>query len=272
MSNRTGAFALSLAMFAGCATTPDGPPAPETRKAEVFRIEIRDQSFTEFTAVTHLELPAGTVPTGAHWEILSGDPLTPIASGQGALPKEAVGADGVVQVAGTSTYTDDGSLADLMAEGGSMGIVMRGYVEADGVHWEFSRAGRVRVPRVPEISISRVEAGAVPSEGRIGLVFFIRIDNQNAFDLELEKIDYDLKVANQAIDQGIAGTKRRVPRATAVEVDLPISLDELNFPNVKQHLRGDSRLDYFLDGEVTLGVGRIPFELKGPIQVRSSGH
>lgn len=271
MSIRLGALALALAV-AGCATTPDGPPAPEVRKAEVFRIEVRDQGFTEFTAVTHLDLPPGVTPTAASWEILTGDPLVPIASGEGPLPQDAIGADGVVRVAGTSAYTDDDeALADLMAAGGSMGIVMRGHVVADGVHWEFSRAGRVRVPRVPEISISRVEAGAIPSERRIGLVFFIRIDNQNAFDLELEKIDYDLKIADRAIDAGIAGTKRRVPRATAVEVDLPISLDELNFPTVQEHLRGESRLEYYLDGEVTLGVGRIPFELKGPIQVRSSG-
>lgn len=264
-----GAIAAAL-VAAGCASTPDGPPAPEARKAEVLRIEVRDQSFTDFTAVSHVELPGDVQPTGTRWEILTGQPLVPIASGGGPLAPGAHSGDGVVQVAGASSYGDAEALGELMEKGGTLPIVMRGVVESEGVNWEFSRAGRVRVPRVPEVTISRVEAGAIPTEKRIGLVFFVRIDNQNAFDVELEKIDYDLKIDDLAIDAGTAGTKRRVPRATSVEVDIPVSLDETNFPTVLQHLKGESRLRYLLDGEVHLGVGRIPIEIEGPIQVRAS--
>lgn len=272
MRRRLGIAAFA-ALTAACASTPDGPPAPELRKAEVYRIEIRDQDFTEFTALAHVQLPPGVQPTSAHWEILRGSPLTLLASGESPITSEQITDDGVVQVGGRAPYsTDPDDLAEIMAEEGSLPLVVRGHVAAGNVHYEFSRAGRVRAPRVPAITISQVEAAAIPSERRVGLVFFIRIDNQNAFDIPLENIDYDLQIGEVAIDRGIAGTKRLVPRATAVEVDLPISLDETNFPDVARHLKGESQLRYHMKGEVRLGVGRIPFELSGPIQVRAGNY
>lgn len=272
---RTIGMIAALATFsAACATSPKGPPEPVRDKAEVYRIEIRDQDFTEFTALAHIQIPPGVSPTGAAWEILTGTPLVPLAKGESPMSGADVPEDGVIQVGGRASYTNDPEvLGELMAQEGSMSVVVRGHVVgSDGVHYEFTRAGRVRTPRVPEVGIRQVEAGAIPSEKRIGLVFFFRIDNPNAFDIPLENVEYDLQIGGVAIDKGIAGTKRMVPRGGAVEIDLPVSLDERNFPEVANHLRGSSRLDYVIRGEVRLGMGRIPYELSGPIQIRASGY
>lgn len=272
MRKTMGIAALAV-LAASCATAPKGPPEPVRKKAEVYRIEIRDQDFTEFTALAHIQLPPGVIPTSAHWEILSGSPLTPLASGEYAISADEVPDDGVIQVGGRTSYSaDPEGMGEIMSQEGSMPIVVRGHVVADGVHYEFTRAGRVRTPRVPVISISQVEAGAIPSERRVGLVFFIRIENPNAFDIPLENVDFDLEIAGVAIDKGIAGTKRIIPRASAVEIDLPISLIETNFPEIENYLRGTSEVHYRMEGEVRLGMGRIPYELEGPIQIRTSGH
>lgn len=272
MRTKLGIGAL-VAFAAACATTPKEPPAPPTEKAEVYRLEIRDQDFTEFTALAHIQLPPGVSPTKAHWELLSGTPLTPLASGESPMTADQVPADGVIQVGGRAAYSADAEgREEVMSQEGSMPIVLRGYVEADGIHYEFTRAGRVRTPRVPSIQVARVEAGAIPSERRLGLVFFLRVENPNAFDVPLENVEFDLQIGGVDIDKGIAGTKRIIPRGGAVEIDLPISLDERNFPEVERYLRGNSELPYQMKGQVRLGVGRIPYELSGPIQVRSSGY
>jgi len=264
--------AAILAIASACASTPDAPPAPEVVKAEVYRIEIRDQDFTEFAAFAHVQLPPGVTPTMARWEVLGGSPLVPLASGETEVTADQLSDDGVVLVGGRAPYTaDPEALAELLASEATLPVVVRGHLVAGNVHYEFTRAGRVRAPRSPAVSISQVEAASIPSERRISLVFFIRIDNQNAFDVQLENIDYDLQIEGVDIDRGLAGTRRAIPRATAVEVDLPISLDETNFPDVSKHLRGESRLQYRMKGEVRLGVGRIPFDISGPIQVRASG-
>lgn len=267
------AMAALSALAGACATTPKEPPAPPTEKAEVYRIEIRDQDFTEFTALAHVQLPPGASPTSAHWELLSGSPLAPLASGDSPMAADQVPDDGVVQVGGRAAYSaSPEGQAEIMSQEGSMPIVLRGYVEADGVRYAFTRAGRVRTPRVPSIDVARVEAGAIPSERRVGLVFFIRVENPNAFDVPLENVEFDLKIGGVEIDKGIAGTKRLVPRGGAVEIDLPVSLDERNFPEVESYLRGNSELPYEMVGQVRLGMGRIPYELSGPIQIRSSGY
>lgn len=264
-------IAALAALATGCASTPKGPPEPIREKAEVYRIEVRDQDFTEFTALAHIQLPPGITPTKAHWEILSGTPLTPLASGDSPIAAEDIPADGVIQVGGRTAYTDDpDTLSELMAEEGSIPLVVRGHVVAGDVHYEFTRAGRLRTPRVPTITVRQVEAGAIPTEHRIGLVFFIRVDNPNSFDVPLENISYDLRIGGLEIDKGIVGTRRMIPRGAAVEVDLPVSLTEQNFPEIEKYFRGDGQISYGMTGEVRLEMGRIPYELKGPIQIRSS--
>lgn len=267
-------IAVTATLAAACATTPEAPPEPIREKAEVYRIEIRDQDFTEFTALAHLQMPPNVSPVTAHWEVLTGSPPNPRAKGESSFAAADVPEDGVIQVGGRSAYTSDPEeLTALMEQEGSMPVIVRGHVVgSNGVHYEFTRAGRVRTPRVPEVKIHQVEAGAIPSERRVGLVFFFRIDNPNAFDVPLENVEYDLEIDGVAIDRGVAGTKRMIPRGGGVEIDLPVNLDESNFPQVGAHLKGSSQLQYKVKGQVRLAMGRIPFELSGPISIRVTGH
>jgi LEA14-like dessication related protein len=264
------ALVLTAALLAAaCSSTPDTPERPAVQKAEVHHIEVKDQTFTEFTAVAHVEIlpPQPVKATAAVWELqIDGEPT---GSGTVQLGQEIGAQGGVVQVPATAAYGKGEKLAQVLATQAPLSIVMRGHVDtSDGTRWEFSKAGRVRAPRVPEVKVWHVEAGAFPQENQVGLRFFVRVENQNPFDIQLEQMTYDLSInGRKVIQQGTAGRKEKVPAASMAQLEIPLTLSERNFPEVKNAIRGSSQLDYAIDGVVRLGVGRIPVELTGPIEL-----
>lgn len=265
----TGLALSALLLASACSSTPDLPDRPPVQKAEVPRIEVKDQSFTAFTAVSHVEiLPRQDVrATAATWELqIDGTP-----AGSGTVPlDQAIGPEGgIVQVPATSAYGDGEKLAQMLQSQAPLSIVMRGFVQtSDGTQWEFTKAGRVRAPRVPEVKVWHVEAGAFPQENRVGLVFFVRVENRNPFDIQLEQMTYDLSInGKKLIAEGTAGRKEKVPAASVAQLEIPLTLSERNFPEVKNAIHKKAALDYVIDGVVRLGVGRIPVELTGPIEL-----
>lgn len=259
-----------LALLPAMAACASAPVKQEARTAEVDVIDIRAQSFFDFTAAARLRMAEGVKPVRATWEILSGDPLEALGAGELALDEGAT-QGGVLEVSGKVPYGDMERLGELMERAAPLSIVMRGTVEgSDGSLWEYSRGGLVRVPRSPQIKVYHVEAASIPTEKRIALVFYVRVENHNPFEIQLERMTYDLFVNDQRlIEQGIAGSKRRVPNASSAEMEIHVSLDEVTFPEVERYLRPGRDLRYLIEGMVELGVGRIPIELSGPIQVGS---
>jgi LEA14-like dessication related protein len=259
------AAALTLAACSGARPVPT-----KSAKAEVERLEIRDQTFTEFTAAAHVRLPAGAKPVRASWQLMGGDQPTQLAASTqdlaGASPK-----DGILVVAGTAPYAEADSLAELLERTTPLPVLMRGTIEtSDGTTWDFSRAAMVRTPRTPEVSVWHVEAGSIPSEKRIGLVFFVRVENRNPFDIQLEHLVYDLSVNEvKLVEQGAAGNKKRVPPASTAEFEIPMTLDTENFPQVGDYLKPGRTLEYELDGELRLSIGHVPVQLSGPVKIGS---
>lgn len=264
-----GSLVAAALIAAGCSSTPDMPDRPPVQKAEVHRIEVKDQDFTQFTAVSHVEImPQQTVrATGATWELLiNGEPA---GSGTVPLDKEIDAGGGVVEIPATAPYAKGEKLAEVLASETPLSIIMRGHVDtSDGTRWEYTKAGRVRAPRVPEVKVWHVEAGAFPQDNQVGLRFFVHVENRNPFDIQLEQMTYDLSInGKKVINQGTAGRKEKVPAASRAQLEIPLTLSERNFPEVKNAIRGSAGLDYAIDGVVRLGIGRIPVELTGPIEL-----
>jgi LEA14-like dessication related protein len=176
---------------------------------------------------------------------------------------------GIVEVPATAAYGKGDKLAQVLESQAPVAIVMRGTVRtSDGGEWSFQRAGRVRAPRVPDVKVWHVEAGAFPQENRVGLVFFVQVENRNPFEIQLEQMTYDLSInGRKLVDQGTAGRKERVPPGSMAQLEIPLDLHEQNFPDVKAAIQRGGGLDYVIDGLVRLGVGRIPVELEGPIDL-----
>lgn len=254
----------------GCSSAPVVPDEERqrpTQQAEVLRIEVRDQSFTRFTAVAQVEIvpPREVRATEARYELLvDGEPRE---SGTVALSQAIPATGGVVEVPVTAPYATGEALAALLENPAPLPILMRGSVLTDdGTEWRFSRAGRVRTPRVPEVDVWHVEAATYPDESKIGLVFYVRVENRNPFDIQVEELVFDLAVdGKRLVEQGRAGRKARVPPASAAELEIPVDLQADNFPGIASVIRTRRDLAYEIEGLVRLDVGRIPIHLEGPI-------
>lgn len=264
-------LALLVPLVAACAGAPVAK-GPVVSKADVPKIEATDQSFTSFTAVAHVQVPGtGTVAhaTEAHYELLvvMGNERRTMAKGTMPLSAEVPAGGGLVQVAVPAPYASDEELGDVLEHEAPLEFILRGSVATDDARvLEFSRAGMVRTPRVPLAKVWHVEASAQDKE--ISLVFFVRVENQNPFELDLEGLTFDLSVdGKELVKQGKAGRKQRIPPSSTAQLEIPYVLGEKNFPAVAQVIRSKRRLEYMIDGVIRLGIGHIPIELTGPIDL-----
>lgn len=265
-------LALATALVgAACSGAPTVPDRPPVSRADVNKLEVTDQTFTEFTAVAHVHVvpAAGQAiqATRATWELrIDGEDR-----GSGSLPLdvEIPAGGGVVQVPVRTTYAEGEKLASVLEREEALPLLFRGSIETgDGHVYEFSQAGRVRSPRVPDVKVWHVEAGAFHREQEIDLVFFVRLENRNPFDIQLEHLTYDLAVnGKKLIVSGTAGKAERIPAASMADLEIPVTLGARDFPDIGKYIKGGSSLRYDIDGMVRLGIGRIPFELNGPIEL-----
>lgn len=256
---------------AACSGAPAVPDRPQISKAQVDRLEVKDQNFTEFTAVAHvLIVPEGGASLQARqatYEVkLDGD-----VRGTGTLPLgvEIPAEGGVVQVPVRATYAEGEKLASVLEREEALPLLFRGSIEtSDGHVYEFSQAGRVRSPRIPEVKVWHVEAGAFPREQQIGLVFFVRLENRNPFEIQLEQLTYDLAVnGKKLIENGTAGRAEKIPPASMADLEIPVTVGSADLPDIARYIKAGTGMTYDIDGTVRLGVGRIPFELTGPIEL-----
>lgn len=260
---------LAVVLGAGCAGAPVAKE-PVSAKTDVPKIETTDQSFTAFTAVAHVRIPApgrAVHATRATYELLVGEERQSLASGSMELAVDVPAEGGLVPVAVPSPYAPEDGLGEVLEREAPLPFILRGSVATDDDRvWEFSRAGMVRTPRVPLAKVWHVEASAQDKE--ISLVFFVRVENQNPFDLALEGLTFDLSVdGKELIKQGKAGRKQVIPPSSTAQLEIPYVLGEKNFPAIAQVIRSKRRMEYYIDGVIRLGIGHIPIELTGPIDL-----
>ena len=262
-------------MLAAWASTPEGPVAPVVRRAEVVKVEITEQSFTDFQGVVHLKVVAGQdqglVLDAARWTLaIYGAQL---ADGRVELGRALPASGDVIQIPFVAPYAaDDVGLAKILEKPAALPGFFQGAVEASvgprKVEYEFSHTAFVRSPRVPKLQMFHVEAAKFRDLKQINLVFFIDVQNPNPFEIRFQGIDFDLFVEEQPIVQkGLAGVNARVPAGTAARVEIPVTLDEANFRDVMRLIKQNTTAPYRIDGDARLGLGHIPFELEGPIDL-----
>jgi LEA14-like dessication related protein len=262
-------------VLAACASTPEGPVAPEVRRAEVVKVEITEQSFTDFQGLIHVKLEAGQdqglVLDAARWTLsIYGKQL---ADGRVELGQALPASGDVVKIPFLAPYAaDDAGLAKVLEKPAALPGFFQGAIEASvgprKFEYEYSHTAFVRSPRVPKLQMYHVEAAKFRDLKEINLVFFIDIQNPNPFDIRFEGIDYDLLVEEQAIVQkGLAGVNARVPAGTAARVEIPVTLSEENFQDVMRLIKQNTTAPYRITGDARLGLGHIPFELEGPIDL-----
>lgn len=279
MGVRSTAGCLSVAaaagLFAACAATPEGPVAPEARRAEVIKVEITEQSFTDFDGLIHVRVDpgadAGLVADAALWSLsLHGERM---AEGRVELGRALPAGGEVMKLPFHSTYAaNDEALGALLEKPTSLPGFFQGTIQASvgprKIEYAFSHTAFVRSPRVPRLKMFHVEAAKFHEQKEIALVFFVDVENPNPFEIRFQGIDYDLLVDGRPIVQkGLAGVNAKVPPGSAARIEIPVTLDVENFKDVARLIKAPTSAVYRIDGDARLGLGHIPFELEGPIDL-----
>ena len=265
----------AVGMLAACATTPEGPAAPEARRAEVIKVEVTGQSFTDFHGVVHVRVDPGAdfgmVADAVRWDLsIRGENL---GDGRVELGRAIPGGGETIQIPFQSAYAkSDEKLGEILAKPTSLPAFFQGTVEASigprKLEYAFSHTAFVRSPRVPKLKMFHVEAAKFHELKEINLVFFVDVENPNPFEIRFQGIDYDLLVDELPIVQkGLAGVNAKVPPGSAARIEIPVTLTEENFKNVTRLIKTPTSVPYRLDGDARLGLGHIPFELQGPIDL-----
>lgn len=259
---------LSLAAAAGLLAACAGgqKTGPTVVQVRPDRVEIKEQGFTSFTpmAVIPLDDQAPVQVSHATWQILVGD--DEVGSGTTQLGRTVQPGEKLEVVADAVPYAIGEKIGEILEMNSSMPILMRGEIHAGDRVFEYSKGGNVRTPRIPSVKVWHIEVTNYSDEDRLAVLFFVRVVNKNPFDIQLEELSYDIDVGGHTIvTQGIAGTKEVIGAATGGQIELPIDLTKQNFPDVKKYLRTWNSLPYTIEGEVRLGVGRMPVSLSGEL-------
>lgn len=278
MDVRTAGWISALTatgLIVACVSTPDGPVAPEVRRAEVIKVEITEQTFTDFAGAIHVKVDAGADPNvvadAARWSLaVKGENLT---EGRLDLSQRIPGGGTVLTIPFRAPYAPtDEALGALLETPSSLPGFFQGVIEASmggtKLEYAFSHTAFVRSPRVPRLKMFHVEAAKFQEQKEINLVFLVDIENPNPFEVRFEGIDYDILVDDQTIVQkGVAGVKTRVPPGSAARIEIPLTLDQENFKDVARLVKVPTTASYRIEGDARLGLGHIPFELEGPIDL-----
>lgn len=256
---------LSLILSAGCA----GPQVrePTVSRTNVERIQGRATSFSGFEVEAEVAIPpaAGSarVAKEATYEILVGDDLRPMANGSIPLTEDIPAEGGIVPLKASSEFTTEENLAEVLLNDAPISFIFRGSVIlADGDAFEFSKAGHVRSPRVPGAEIWHVEASS--QSGTISLIFFVRIRNENPFQLQFNHLNFALAIEGKTmVENGRAGSQTLIPASANAELRIEYELNEQNFPGVGDVIKAKRAMNYLIDGDIQLAVGHIPIEFDG---------
>ena len=278
MGVRTAGWLSALTaagMLAACASTPEGPVAPEARRAEVLKVEITEQTFTDFSGVIHVQVDPGAdlalVADAATFAVaLKGER---VAEGRIELGRPIPGGGEVLKIPFQSRYaSSDEALGALLEKPTSLPGFYQGVIEASvgprKIEYAFSHTAFVRSPRVPRLKMFHVEAAKFHEQKEINLVFFVDVENPNPFEIRFQGIDYDLTVEGLPIvEKGLAGVNAKVPPGSAARIEIPVTLNAENFKDVARLIKQPTSAAYRIDGDARLGLGHIPFELEGPIDL-----
>jgi LEA14-like dessication related protein len=119
--------------------------------------------------------------------------------------------------------------------------------------------GTLPVPRIPDISLERVSVSELAWTGARATLE-LAVDNPNAFDLALDRLDYDLAVNGDAWVTGGEGVTANVPARGTGLLRIPVQLDFATIGrSAYQLLTGSGAFEYSLDGRLqgTAGDDRL---------------
>lgn len=126
----------------------------------------------------------------------------------------------------------------------------------------------------PRVTVADLEG--LPSKGlEMRFLLRLRVQNPNATDIDYDGLTLDLKLAGKAVASGVTNAKGTLPRYGETMVEIPVTVSTINLLKQAWGLAEGKGLDkgdgqgvpYELHGQIGTGLGRVPFEQKGTLNL-----
>ena len=134
----------------------------------------------------------------------------------------------------------------------------------------YSTSGNFPMLKIPSISVSELKLNKI---NLLGAEVLLKLDceNPNKFDLGLDGFDYSFGIAGKEWINSNYTKKVSLKSENKAEIDIPIKLNFLQVgSSVYSLLTGNSKLDYFLKGDLNVSSG-LPMLGKQVIKLDKSG-
>lgn len=124
----------------------------------------------------------------------------------------------------------------------------------------------------PGVSVQDVRVRGLSLSG-VDLVFNLEVDNPNAFEVVLGRIDWGLAVAGRSLLSGEQREGLEIPAEGRHTTDVPVRLNFVELFRSYETLRGRDRADYELGADLwfevpVVGAVRVPVTKTGEIPLR----
>lgn len=135
----------------------------------------------------------------------------------------------------------------------------------------YQTSGEIPIPRMPKFKLAGVQQKRLSLSGA-ELVLSVELDNPNAFDLLVNKLNYALALNGHAVTAGSLGEQIKIAAAGKSSVDIPVNLSfgissALAFYEM---LRAGGDINYALDLDSELGSS-LPLLSSFPFAAKHAG-
>ena len=128
------------------------------------------------------------------------------------------------------------------------------------------QTGKVPVPAVPEVSLESMTYDSLTWTSAAA-VLKVNVTNTNAFDVDLNELGYELKLAGQPIASSVVNTKGKLASGQTRTLEIPISFSPAKLGTSALSMLRGSGADFELNGKVDLGTAygnlTLPYQKTG---------
>ena len=117
----------------------------------------------------------------------------------------------------------------------------------------------------PKLHLEDVQLANASLDGA-RLEFIIKVDNPNAFPLELDSVHYDLEFEGKPVGKGEVTKNLKVEKNSSTLIRLPVNVQLKNFFKSAASLIGKGTTPYHLKGAAKYGLLKLPFEESGDLR------
>lgn len=118
----------------------------------------------------------------------------------------------------------------------------------------------------PSIELKELKISALSFES-VEFTALLNADNKNALDLNIDQIDYQMKIADKSLFSGSTKTPILLKSAQNNQVEIPF---EIKFKDAKEAFKElivNRNNIYTFDGTSKIGIFKVPFSKTGTLKI-----